>query len=146
MCPSAPPEIEGAVAFGVVDHSADTPEVLYFEEPLPVTPELLALASPLRPTEVFRFGATCQQRGCAHWGGKTCNLAERIVDGIEPGTLAPICQLRPTCRWFAERGARACVRCAAIVTQDERPTEAIREAAKVTPAGTRALRVVDSRD
>ena len=129
-CPSAPPEIPGAVAFGIVDHSATPPEVRYLDEPVPVSPELLELAAPLEPREVFRVGAPCQTDRCTHWSGHDCQLVERIVKLVPAATLVtPPCQLRPTCRWYAQAGRSACVRCVHVVTKDGAPAEAMRMAA-----------------
>ena len=72
LCPSAQPDMEGAVAFGVVGGTAEEPVVSYLREPLPVTPELLQLARPVRPTEVFRFAAPCAEGGCRHFDGESC--------------------------------------------------------------------------
>ena len=52
-CPSAQPDMPGAVVHGVVD--AASGRVAYLDKPQPVTPELLAMAAPLKPTEVLRF-------------------------------------------------------------------------------------------
>jgi hypothetical protein len=135
-CPSAPPSIAGAVAFGVIDHSADQPEVLYLDQRLPVTPDLLELASPLEPTEVFRFGAPCQTDRCTHWSGNACGLVDRIVDLVPARALTtPPCALRATCRWYAQRGRSACVRCPEVLTRDGRPSAEMRAAA--TPRADR---------
>lgn len=129
-CPSAPPEVPGAVAFGLVDHTATPAEVRYFDEPIPVDAELLALASPLEPREVFRFGAPCQTARCTHWSGHDCQLVERIVELVPAASLVtPPCQLRPTCRWYAQAGRAACVRCVHVVTKDGEPTDEMRKAA-----------------
>ncbi len=129
-CPSAPPDSPRAVAFGVIDHTKSPPEARYLEEVVPVTEELLQLAEPLKPTEVFRFGGDCQTSRCSHWSGEHCNLVERIVDLVPVASLlAPSCRLRPTCRWYAQAGRRACVRCPHVVTLDQNPDPAMREAA-----------------
>lgn len=130
-CPSAPAEIAGALAFGVVDHTSNPPEVMYLEEPVPVDEGLLALAAPLEPREVFRFGAPCQTEKCTHWSGRDCRLVERIVRLVPATSLVtPPCKLRPTCRWFAQAGRNACLRCAHVVTKDENPTDMMRAAAR----------------
>lgn len=129
-CPSAPPEIPGAVAFGVVDHTVTPAEVLYLDQPIPVDDGLLALASPLEPREVFRVGAPCQTDRCSHWSGHDCQLVDRIVKLVPAASLVtPPCKIRPTCRWFAQAGRSACVRCVHIITKDGEPTDAMRDAA-----------------
>lgn len=134
-CPSAPPEIPGAVAFGIVDHAANPPEVRYLDEPVPITEELLELAAPLEPREVFRVGAPCQTDRCTHWSGHDCQLVERIVKLVPVGSLVtPPCQIRPTCRWYAQAGRSACARCVHVVTKDGDPADEMRMAA--TPIGT----------
>jgi hypothetical protein len=134
-CPSAPSSIPGALAFGVIDHTSSPPEVMYLEQPLPVTEALLELAAPLEPREVFRIGAPCQTSQCTHWSGQDCKLVERIVKLVAPASLVtPPCKLRPTCRWYAQAGRSACARCAFVVTKDERPTDEMRAAATPTSA------------
>jgi hypothetical protein len=129
-CPSAQPDMEGAVVFGVVGGSVEQPEVSYLEAPIPVTEELLALTTPVEPTEVFRFAAPCAERGCRHFDGDACGLARALTRELhaESGRLAP-CRLRPTCRWWHEQGSAACRRCRLIVTTDYAASEALRKAA-----------------
>ena len=136
MCPSAQPETPGALVLGVIDHDASPPEVQYLDQPQPVTPELLALAEPVRPTEVLRFAATCQEGLCSHWSGHDCSLVTRLVQLVPAASLAlPPCRIRTDCRWFHQRGREACRRCPLVVTQDEAPTDAMRQAATpVKPA------------
>jgi hypothetical protein len=130
LCPSAQPTMRSAVAIGVIDRDAAEPEVAYLEQPLPVTDELLAMVEPVRPTEVFRFAAPCQTSACSHWSGQDCKLVDRIVDLIPPASLLlPTCRIRPECRWFSQAGRAACTRCPRVVTQNEWPSEEMREAA-----------------
>jgi hypothetical protein len=134
-CPSAPADIPGAVAFGVIDHTSSPAEVMYLEEALPVTDELLALAAPLEPREIFRFGAPCQTSRCSHWSGHECNLVNRIVDLVPAASIAtPPCTLRASCRWYAQAGRSACLRCVHVVTKDEQPDDAMRTAASPAKA------------
>jgi hypothetical protein len=130
LCPSAQPTMPSAVAIGVIDRDGTEPEVAYLEQPLPVSDELLAMAEPVRPTEVFRFAAPCQTAACSHWSGQECKLVDRIVDIIPPASLLlPTCRIRPECRWFSQAGRAACTRCPRIVTQNEWPSEEMRTAA-----------------
>jgi hypothetical protein len=130
LCPSAQPELGNAVAFGLVDHTADPPEVAYLERPLPISDELLELAGPLKPTEIFRFAAPCQTSACSHWNGSACKLATRIVQLLPAAhSSLPRCNIRSACRWYAQEGRKACERCPLVVTQNEIPSDAMREAA-----------------
>lgn len=129
-CPSAQPNMDGAVAFGLVDHTGDEPTTAFLEQPVPVTPELLALAAPLQPTEVFRFSAACQQQRCSHWDG-ACTLVDRIVKLLPVSSLTlPPCRIRADCRWFAQHGREACRRCPQVVTQNGQPSDSMTEAAR----------------
>jgi len=122
--------MQGAVAIGVVDHTADAPQVAYLERPLQVTAELLEMAQPLKPTEIFRFVAPCQTDACSHWNGSECELAMRVVQLIPAASLSlPRCHIRTRCRWYTQEGRTACERCPNIVTQNESPSDAMREAA-----------------
>lgn len=133
QCPSSQPESPGAVAFGLVDHGEETPLVSFLDQIVPVTPELLELAAPVRPTEMFRFAAPCQGQRCSHWSGTECTLVDRIVQLLPAVSTIPPCRLRSECRWFVQHGREACARCPQVVTQNEQPTELMVRAA--TPPG-----------
>ncbi len=118
MCPSAEPDGAGAVLFGLVVGTPDRPETAYLDEAQPVTPELLRLAEPVAPTEMFRFGARCIRNGCAHYdnardscrfGEKTVRLAPVVVHRL------PACAIRSSCRWWRQEGRAACMRCPQVV-------------------------------
>jgi hypothetical protein len=117
-CPSAQPDMAGARIFGIVSGTADEPRVAYLKESAVVEPSALERLGPVDPTRVFRFAATCEESQCVHFNGSRCTLAERIVAKLAPVVDAlPPCLIRPTCRWYAERGAEACLRCPQVVTQ-----------------------------
>lgn len=130
LCPSAQPDQADAVLFGVVGGTAPSPRVAYLRRPLPVLPELLALAEPVAPTEVFRFAAPCAEDACQHFADHQCSLAAkivRLVEGTDYGV--PACRIRPRCRWWNQEGPAACHRCPAVVTQAYAPSAAVRAAA-----------------
>jgi hypothetical protein len=133
LCPSAQPDMRHSRVIGVVGGTAQEPSVSYLDEPQPVTDELLALAAPLNPPEVYRFAAECEESKCCHFDGKDCRLATRIVQ-ILPAVVnaLPTCRIRPECRWFQQEGRAACLRCPQVITQNFSPTEAVVQAA--TPA------------
>lgn len=130
FCPSAQPDMEGAVAFGVVGGTAEEPLVSYLTETQPVTPKLLALTTPVRPTEVFRFGAPCAEGGCRHFDGATCQLGRKLAEDVPAAVdRLPRCRLRPSCRWWREQGREACFRCPIVVTTHYQPAAPLRAAA-----------------
>ena len=130
LCPSAQPEWDDSVAFGVVGGTVARPRVAYLAEPLPVTDELLVLSSPVRPTEVLRFAAPCACSGCAHFDGTDCSLATRLVQLLPAVVDAPPpCRVRPSCRWWRQEGGAACFRCPQVVTDSYHAPEHIRRAA-----------------
>lgn len=130
VCPSAQPDMEGAVAFGVVGGTAEEPVVSYLTEPQPVTDQLLALTEPVAPTEVFRFAAPCAESGCQHFDGATCQLGRKLAENVPQAVpRLPPCRIRPTCRWWKEQGGKACMRCPVVVTTHYRPSAALRDAA-----------------
>lgn len=118
LCPSAQPEMNESVIFGIVGGTANKPQVIYLEEPQPVTPAILLLAEPVKPTEVFRFAAACQGCFCQHFDGQDCRLVTKIVQ-LLPAVSEdlPLCRLRPNCRWWQQEGKAACVHCPQIVTE-----------------------------
>ena len=56
---AAQPHMEGSTVLGVVGGTPEQPRLAYLAEPRPVTEDLLALAAPVLPTAIFRFGAPC---------------------------------------------------------------------------------------
>ena len=134
LCPSAQPEMEDCVAFGVVGGTVEAPLMAHLEHPLPVTEELLALSNPVQPTEVFRFAAPCAGDACQHFDGTDCRLATRIVQIMPAVTSAlPPCSLRPECRWWQQEGKAACMRCPQIVTASYNASDELRSAAAPAP-------------
>lgn len=134
LCPSAQPDMSGAIVLGVVGGDAEAARLGYLNEKLPVTDDLLALTGPIKPTKVFRFAAHCEERACRHFDGTLCRLASRIVEFLPAVTDAlPPCPIRKTCRWFDQEGKAACLRCPQVVTEDSQPSELMRRAALDQP-------------
>jgi hypothetical protein len=122
--------MEDSVVFGVIVGTSEEPRLAHLVKPQPVTEELLALAEPVAPTEVFRFAASCAGKGCQHFDGNNCRLAARIVENIPAVTEAlPPCSIRSSCRWWQQEGKAACMRCPQIVTDNYYPSEQLRRAA-----------------
>ena len=112
--------------------TADAPEVAYLTEPQPVTPELLALAQPVRPAEVFRFAAPCIHGGCPHYATEEakCKIAEKVVrwERVVVDKL-PACTIRASCRWWEQEGKAACMRCPLVVTDSFDKSDVVRKTA-----------------
>jgi hypothetical protein len=125
LCPSATSISPDAQVFGVLTGSAtEGLRVGYLTEALPATPELLAAASPAKPTEVFRAAVPCSERACKHFDGADCQLAKRITAMLDPAVSAlPRCAIRPVCRWFRQEGREACLRCPLVTTEQRNPSE-----------------------
>jgi hypothetical protein len=133
FCPSAQPEMVDSVAFGVIGGTANNPRVAYLTEPQPASNELLALANPVKPTEIFRFAAPCAGDACQHFDGSNCRLVTRVVQLLPRVVdVLPACRLRSKCRWWQQEGRAACLRCPQIVTENYTPSEQIRQAADPT--------------
>jgi hypothetical protein len=130
LCPSAQPELPGSVIFGVIQGTPKDPRLVQLTELQPTTPEILDLAAPVKPTEVFRFAAPCAEFACHHFDGNKCQLAERIVRLIPPVEVTlPACHIRSSCRWWHQEGKAACLRCPVIVTDSETDSEVVIEVA-----------------
>jgi hypothetical protein len=102
---------------GVVNRDGPAPILEYLNQHVPATPEILAMAAPLKPTEVFRLAATCAEHLCPHYDGADCQLATRVVQ-ILPAVVdtLPPCIIRKNCRWYTQEGGAACKRCPEITT------------------------------
>ena len=117
LCPSAQPGMENCRILGVVQRDGPTPMLQYLNEQLPATEDVLAMAAPLKPTEVFRLAATCAEHRCPHFDGADCRLASRVVQILPAAVTAlPPCIIRKECRWYSQEGAAACHRCPEITT------------------------------
>lgn len=117
LCPSAQPGMDECRVLGVVQQEGPRPMLQYLKELLPATPQVLAMAAPLKPTEVFRLAATCAEHKCPHFDGVDCRLAARVVR-ILPAVVGalPPCIIRKECRWYMQEGGAACKRCPEITT------------------------------
>ena len=117
LCPSAQPGMDQCRVLGVVQQQESAPMLAYLSEPLPATPDVLAMAAPLKPTEVFRLAATCAEHRCPHFDGADCQLAARVVK-LMPAVVdgLPPCLIRRECRWYSQEGGAACTRCPGITT------------------------------
>jgi hypothetical protein len=123
LCPSAPGRPGESVLIGVVTGTPDAPRVMPMSAPVVVTPELLELASPVTPSEVFRFASDCRACACPHFSNDACQLAVRSVAVLSEVTdKLPPCAIRPQCRWFRQEGPAICKRCPQIVTDQYRPS------------------------
>ena len=137
LCPSARPEMEGSVVFGVVGGTARAPRVGYLARPLPVTDGLLAMAAPASPMSVFRTAAPCAGSACSHFADGDCRLVTRIVSELPLAVVhVPPCQIRPSCRWWRQEGVAACRRCPMIVSETANWTEDLRAATDPTVYAT----------
>jgi hypothetical protein len=124
LCPSAAPEMDGSVIFGIVVGTPEQPELVHLPQTKEIPPELLTLESPVQPTEIFRIAANCIEGGCDHFDGSKCRLASRIVDGLPAVTEAlPPCPIRAKCRWWDQEGKAACQRCLQIVRDNYNVSE-----------------------
>jgi hypothetical protein len=124
LCPSARGRPGASVLIGVVTGTPEAPRVTPTEVALEVTPELLEMAGPVSPTEVFRFASSCQGCACPHFSNDACQLAVRSVEILSEVTdKLPHCAIRPQCRWFRQEGPAICRRCPQIVTDQYRPSE-----------------------
>ncbi len=134
LCPSSQPGVEGARVLGVVQQTSGGFEVSYLDQPLAATPEVLAMAAPAHPAEVFRLAAKCQTEHCPHFDGANCGLATRIVQ-ILPAVvdMLPHCQIRPECRWFHQEGVAACRRCPQISTVNYDASDTMQSVVKLPP-------------
>ena len=69
------------------------------------------------PTEALRIAARCETSRCVHFDGQRCALARKIVDELpEVVDALSACSVRSSCRWYAEQGRAACLRCPQVVT------------------------------
>ncbi len=117
LCPSAQPGMDQCKVLGVIQFQGPQPMLEYLKETVSASPDILAMAAPLKPIEVFRLSATCAEHKCPHFDGTDCQLATRVVR-ILPAVVdtLPPCIIRKECRWYFQEGGAACKRCPEITT------------------------------
>lgn len=109
--------MEDARIFGIVEQAGGEARVAYLKSDASVTPAMLDTLGEVRPTQVFRYAARCEENQCAQYCSGRCSLGQRIVEMLPEVTEAlPSCQIRPSCRWYVEIGAAACRRCPQVMT------------------------------
>jgi hypothetical protein len=129
MCPSADPSMKNSVIFGIVTGTPEQPQLVHLRETKEIPPELLTLESPVKPTEIFRIAANCDQ-ACQHFDGGNCRLSQRIVAGLpQVSETLPPCPIRANCRWWNQEGKEACLRCLQIVRDNYVASEELHKAA-----------------
>ncbi len=123
-CPSAQPDMREAQVLGAVVGEGEGRRVAYLNARLPVGEAMTGSLKDVASTRTLRFAAICESSRCVHFEGGACTLARRIVEGLDPvvGALPP-CAIRPRCRWFAQEGREACLRCPQVVTTPAPGTE-----------------------
>lgn len=129
-CPSAQPDMEEARVFAIIGGTPEAPRAAYLKADAVVTPEIAGQIGGLLPTQVFRYAARCEESRCSHHDGERCALGARIA-AMLPAVVdsLPSCQIRPSCRWYAEVGAEACRRCPQVVTAIPEGQAQLREVA-----------------
>lgn len=118
LCPSAPPS-EEAVIIAV----SPTPhDFSYIRPPLPVGSSASRFKTDADSLN-FRFAAPCAEERCGHWRSSRCGLIDALLGPRNEQELEesatnslPRCGIRPTCRWFAQKGRAACRTCSTINT------------------------------
>lgn len=129
-CPSAQPDMAGARIFGLIGGTVEQPRIQYLKKSAVVGKDRESKLGDIDPTKVFRFAATCEQSRCIHFSGETCALAHRVAKQLTPVVdVAPSCQIRNTCRWHAEQGVQACLRCPQVITMIPRRNDALSKVA-----------------
>ncbi|MEU0275562.1 hypothetical protein [Streptomyces sp. NPDC006307] len=133
LCPSSPPHLGESVLIGVVSGTPEEPRVIPTERAIPVTQDIVDLARPVSPGEVFRFASRCRTAACIHFKNATCHIAARSTVLLDEVTgKLPYCAIRAQCRWFHQEGSDVCRRCPQIVTKQYAPSP---EALKIVDEG-----------
>lgn len=128
LCPSAQPDMQNSMVFGVIGGTVEEPQASYLIMPQPLY-KMPKVPEPLEPTEVFRIAATCAEHQCMHFDGSKCKLAQKIARLDPVVEFLPPCPIRTDCRWWQQEGKEACLRCPAVVTENYQPSEEMRLAA-----------------
>jgi hypothetical protein len=135
QCPSAQPGMQYASVFGVIGGQSRTEQTQYLDAKILATNSVLAITGDVDPLKVYRIAATCEKSKCLHFNGTDCQLARRIVQLLPLAVdKIPNCAIRPECRWFAQEGAAACLRCPQVVSLSDTRDPRLLEVAGVPGA------------
>ena len=93
-----------------------------------------------RRSQHFEVAHDCEVKRAQRCSLRIVGHANRPAGDFQPlvQNLAPVvsdlpsCQIRDTCRWFAEEGGEACLRCPQVVTLVPSDQNALRQAAYKT--------------
>jgi|SRR5579863_1429749 len=118
ICPSARCK-EGAELIGV---RQDDGTVAILPLALPVDRSFIENAKVVEedPEQRFRFAGKCVECGCRQWTGKSCRIADEMVQHLSDIAVAndlPSCSIRPRCRWYMQSGPDACKICPYVITK-----------------------------
>jgi hypothetical protein len=117
LCPSAQPQMEGAAIFGVVTKGESGPRVAYLNAKVSATDPRFASVPEGLENSVLRVAARCVESACVHFNSGRCGLASRVAAELDTVVdRLPACAIRRNCRWYAQEGASACMRCPQVVT------------------------------
>lgn len=128
LCPSAQPEMQNSIVFGIIKGTAQEPRTAYLKEPQPFS-KVSNLCGPVKPTEIFRIAGDCAEHQCMHFDGTKCRLVQKIAELDPVVESLPPCPIRMDCRWWQQEGKDACLRCPFVVTENYVPSDDLRIAA-----------------
>lgn len=133
-CPSAPASDPNNKVFGVVLGTPEERRVGYLAKGVDLPDREALNKSGVDLRDAFRFTGKCINSGCAQFKNGGCRLGKDVAKMLEPVVdTAPACTIRSTCRWFAENGVEACLRCPQVTTR-VRPMDAkLYEVASMVP-------------
>nr|WP_294851663.1 hypothetical protein [uncultured Sphingomonas sp.] len=133
-CPSAPASNPENKVFGVVLGDVETPRVGYLAKGIDLPDREKLVDRGIDPGHAFRFTGKCANTGCGQFKNGGCRLGKDIVKMLEPVVdVAPACTIRSTCRWFAENGVEACLRCPQVTTRVMPKSADLYEVANMVP-------------
>lgn len=106
-----------ARVIGLLSGTPQAPRIAYLKAEAVIPAQAVPVMPGLAPVELFRFAARCEEGRCAQHADGRCSLGQRLVDGVDPVVNSlPSCTIRESCRWFAEQGRPACLRCPQVIT------------------------------
>jgi hypothetical protein len=119
LCPSYISK-PGAQLFGYINDG----KVEYLQESIVVDKTFVEEAKKGRtPESRFRFAGKCIKGSCAQWNNTdgVCGLTNKLIDEAPEKEVSELehCAIRSQCRWFAQRGAKACAVCSDSVRNME---------------------------
>ncbi len=115
-CPSSIP-LPSSKLLGILNEKTNRMEIL--PEPVAVDKDIQKELDRFgdQKMKTVRYTNSCATKGCKQWDGAKCSLVGNILKKIDKNKrekYLPECDIRSSCRWYAQEKETACKVCTLV--------------------------------